>query len=248
MTLAARLAGTRSVVFLTGAGISAESGLPTFRDAMTGLWARFRPEELATPEAFRSQPEVVWQWYRWRREQAAQARPNPGHKALAALQRRLPDALIVTQNVDGLHQRAGSHHVIELHGSLGRDRCSDAGCEVQTPGHDTLTPPGCPLCGAPLRPAVVWFGEALPADALRHAQERAAGCGVFFSIGTSSQVYPAAELAEIASRAGAAIVEINPSATPLTPLADFVFNAPGGTVLPDLLRSYERLTQTGVTL
>jgi len=172
MTLAARLAGTRSVVFLTGAGISAESGLPTFRDAMTGLWARFRPEELATPEAFRSQPEVVWQWYRWRREQAAQARPNPGHKALAALQRRLPDALIVTQNVDGLHQRAGSHHVIELHGSLGRDRCSDAGCEVQTPGHDTLTPPGCPLCGAPLRPAVVWFGEALPADALRHAQER----------------------------------------------------------------------------
>ena len=224
--LAARLPEARSVVFLTGAGISAESGLATFRDAMTGIWSRYRPEDLATPEAFERQPEVVWDWYRWRRRQAAQAQPNPGHLALARLQALLDDTLMVTQNVDGLHQRAGSQDVIELHGSLLRDRCSRAGCGVELPCQDVPSPPACPECGDSLRPAVIWFGELLPEDTLLTAREAAGRSDLFFSVGTSSQVYPAAELALIAARAGAALVEINPSTTALTAHADFVIHAP----------------------
>lgn len=246
--LAARLPAARSVLVLTGAGISAESGLPTFRDAMSGMWSRFRPEDLATPEAFRHQPELVWRWYRWRRQLAAQAQPNPGHRALARLQPLLREVLIVTQNVDGLHQRAGSRDVLELHGSLLRDRCSGSGCTWVMACRDVPEPPICPVCGEKMRPAVIWFGEPLPEDALLRANEFAGQCDLCFSIGTSSQVYPAAEIAMIAARAGADIVEINPSATPLTPYAEFVINGPSGEMLPDLLRHHERITQSGVTL
>lgn len=247
-SLAARLCAARSVLILTGAGVSAESGLATFRDAMTGMWSRFRPEDLATPDAFRRQPELVWQWYRWRRQQAAQAQPNAGHRALARLQSLLHEVLIVTQNVDGLHQRAGSRGVLELHGSLLRDRCSGSGCSVELPCRDAPEPPSCPECGEMMRPAVVWFGESLPENTLLRAYDYASQCDLCFSIGTSSQVFPAAQIAMIAVRAGAGIVEINPSVTPLTPHAEFVINGPSGEVLPGLLRHHERITQSGVIL
>ncbi len=161
------------VTALTGAGISAESGVPTFRDAQTGLWAKYRPEELATTEAFRRNPRLVWDWYTWRRERVAQAHPNPGHLALAEMEKRVPQFTLVTQNVDGLHRRAGSRNVIELHGNIMRTKCFHEDIMVEAWADTGETPPSCPHCGGPLRPDVVWFGEALPAD--MHLQLRKAG-------------------------------------------------------------------------
>jgi len=203
-----RLRTARHVAVLTGAGVSAESGIPTFREALTGLWARYRPEDLATPAAFARHPEIVWQWYAWRREIVQRASPNPGHRALARLERLVPRFTLVTQNVDGLHQRAGSARVYELHGNLLRTRCSQEGVVVPR-WVEGPVPPRCPRCGAPLRPDVVWFGEVLPADALEAAWAAAAACDVFLSVGTSNLVEPAASIPWIAASQGAAVLIVN---------------------------------------
>lgn len=225
------------ITVLTGAGVSAESGVPTFRDALTGLWAKFSPEELATPEAFRRNPALVWEWYAWRRQLVARATPSAGHHALAELERRGAALTLITQNVDGLHQLAGSRRVIELHGNLARTRCFAEDVVVETWVEDGQVPPRCPRCGAGLRPDVVWFGEALPTAALEHAQAAAGTADLFLSVGTSSVVHPAAGLPLVAKRHGARLVEINPHATPLTAFADFVLRGPAGVVLPALVES-----------
>lgn len=223
------------VTVLTGAGVSAESGIPTFREAQTGLWARYDPAELATPAAFRRQPRLVWEWYAWRRQLCAQKRPNPGHLALARLEQIIPHFVLITQNVDGLHQQAGNRAPIELHGNLSRAVCFDQRHPAASWDEQGDLPPRCPRCGSLLRPDVVWFGEPLPAPALSAAVAAAEACQLFFSVGTSAQVYPAAELPYLARRAGAVVVEINPQPTPLTPLADYVLAAPSGLALPALL-------------
>ncbi|MDQ2694955.1 MAG: NAD-dependent deacylase [Pseudomonadota bacterium] len=230
------LRGARRVAVLTGAGISAESGVPTFRDAQTGLWARYRPEDLATPEAFRRDPRLVWDWYAWRRSVIDGVEPNAGHRALAELERRVPGFTLITQNVDGLHRRAGSQRVLELHGNIFRTKCFAEDTAVDAWEDTGATPPRCPRCGGPLRPDVVWFGEGLPAAVLAAAEAAAADCQVFFSIGTSTQVYPAAGMPFIALDRGAAVIEINPQPTPLTPLAHASLRGAAGAVVPALLR------------
>jgi NAD-dependent deacetylase len=236
-SLAATLRNARSVAVLTGSGISAESGVPTFRDAQTGLWARYAPEELATPEAFERDPRLVWEWYTWRRELVEKAAPNPGHEALAELERRVPSFNLITQNVDGLHRRAGSQNVIELHGNIRRSKCSREELVVEPREDDTDVPPSCPHCGAALRPDVVWFGEALPIEAFAQASEAARSCDLFFSVGTSSLVQPAASLPFEALRAGAVLVEVNPSDTPLTRHAHYALRGRAGEVLPALVKT-----------
>jgi NAD-dependent deacetylase len=225
------------VAVLTGAGTSAESGVPTFRDAQTGLWARYDPQELATPEAFRKDPKLVWDWYRWRRDLVQAAHPNPGHYALAKIAGLVPELALITQNVDGLHQKAGSPEVIELHGNILRTRCSREDCLVESWQENDQALPICPKCGAYLRPDVVWFGENLPHQALEDAWLAACTCQVFLSIGTSSLVEPAASLPGLAQGYGALVVEINPNLTPLTPHADFILPAPSGVALPALLEA-----------
>jgi NAD-dependent deacetylase len=233
---ATALRAARHVCVLTGAGISAESGIPTFRDALTGLWAKFNPEELATPEAFARNPGLIWGWYEFRRELVRKAEPNPGHWALAELEQRLPRLTLVTQNVDGLHQRAGSRSVHEYHGNILRDRCTVEQLIAERAA--APSPQGIPLCsacGGLLRPDVVWFGEAIPAGPMRAAAEAAADCDVFLSIGTSSLVYPAAGLAETALRNDATVIEVNPNRTDLSPMAKVVLAGPSGRLLPRLL-------------
>ena len=227
------LRGARSVVALTGSGISAESGVPTFRDAQTGLWARYDPRQLATPEAFMRDPDLVWKWYRWRRKLVGGAGPNAGHYALAELEKMVPNFTLATQNVDGLHQRAGSENVLELHGNIMRTICSAERLEVEPPDDEAL--PLCPNCGAPLRPDVVWFGEMLPEGAMEAASAASRNCDVFLSVGTSSLVYPAAALPHEALAAGAVLVEINPEATPLSTRADHTLSVKAGEALPALL-------------
>ena len=233
--LISTLRSSSRTVVLTGSGISAESGVPTFREAQTGLWERFDPQELATPEAFERDPGLVWDWYAWRRKLVAQAAPNPGHLALAEMQDLGQHFTLVTQNVDGLHQQAGSRDVIELHGNLRRTRCSVEDVEVEE-CEDSGSPPVCPSCGAPLRPDVVWFGEMLPPGALDAASKAASDADLFLSVGTSSLVYPAAELPYEALESGATLVEINPGHTPLTPHADYALRGSAGNVLPRLIR------------
>ncbi|HRV95922.1 MAG TPA: NAD-dependent deacylase, partial [Anaerolineae bacterium] len=182
------------VAVLTGAGVSAESNIPTFRDAQTGLWAKYSPEELATPQAFRRNPQLVWDWYAWRRELVSRADPNPGHFALVELAGLVPKLTLITQNVDGLHQRAGSDDVIELHGSITRIVCSSDRRVAETWSEAGETPPRCPDCDSYLRPDVVWFGEALPTQALHRAFQAAETCDLFLSVGTSALVHPAASL------------------------------------------------------
>jgi len=237
--LADALGAARYVAALTGAGISAESGLATFREAQTGLWARFDPRELATPSAFAKNPKLVWEWYAWRREQAAAAEPNAGHRALAELERRLPRFLLITQNVDGLHQRAGSRNLVELHGNIGRVKCSREGTIVERWDAPRDSVPRCASCGALLRPDVVWFEETLPADALAQAEAAARECDMLLVIGTSAEVYPAAALPASARASGATVVEINPHATPLSARVDYALRGPSGAVLPALLASLE---------
>ncbi len=229
------LRSARRVAVLTGAGISAESGIPTFRDAMTGLWARFRPEDLATADAFRRDPTLVWDWYEWRRELVAAARPNAGHFAVTALQRRLPACTVITQNVDGLHQDAGTRDVIELHGNIHRSKCLAENRVVSDWPATDQRPPRCPKCGAPLRPDVVWFGESLPAGELAAAETAAGDCDLMISIGTSAVVYPAAALPETALAAGANVLEINRDPTPLSELATWTLRGAAGDLLPALV-------------
>lgn len=220
---------------LTGAGVSAESGIPTFRDAQTGLWSRFRPEELATPEAFARDPRLVWEWYEWRRGLVAGAAPNPAHRALARVQAIVPGFTLVTQNVDGLHARAGSTDVIELHGNIHRNRCFAEGVPIADWAPADTPPPRCPRCGGPLRPDVVWFGEPLPAEGLARADAAARDCDVFMSVGTSAAVYPAAQLPLTALAAGACVIEVNRDPTPLSAAATFALHGQAGEILPRLV-------------
>jgi NAD-dependent deacetylase len=229
----------RHVCVLTGAGISAESGVPTFREAQTGLWSKYDPLDLATPEAFLRQPELVWRWYRWRRELVANAEPNAGHTALANLAELVPRFTLVTQNVDGLHQRAGSKDPIEFHGNLFVDRCFAEDCVVECEPDTEI--PMCPGCGSPARPGVVWFGESIPEHALNESFAAAAECDVFLSIGTSSLVYPAAGLAGIARESGAIVAEINPNPTEMSSNFNISIAATAGAVLPELVESLNAL-------
>lgn len=223
------------VAALTGAGVSQESGLRTFRDAQTGLWAQYKPADLASPEAFRRDPKLVWDWYAWRREALKGVRPNPGHYALAEMARRVPEFTLITQNVDGLHAMAGSPHVIELHGNIQRVRCAECGAFATDWPEDGEEVPRCPVCGGMLRPHVVWFGEALPRPELEAAVAAARGCEIFLSIGTSGVVQPAASLAYGARNRGAALVEVNAEPTPLTPKVDFSLQGKSGEILPALV-------------
>lgn len=233
---------TNNIAVLTGAGVSAESGLQTFRDSNSKnsngkpLWSQYRPEDLATPEAFERNPELVWEFYAMRRLKAGEVKPNPGHIAVAEMGRRFPNFTLITQNVDGLHQQAGSEGVIELHGNITRIKCSH-GCGVLTDWEDMPgRVPSCPKCGAKLRPDVVWFGEMLPRKELETAMEAARKCGVFFSIGTSGLVQPAASLALLAREHGATIVEVNTEETPLTGSTDYFLQGKSGIILPELVK------------
>lgn len=237
--LRCRLREAGPVMVLTGAGVSAESGLATFRGA-GGLWEGRDPMELATPQAFRRDPELVWRFYDWRRRQAAAASPNPAHRALAALESVRGESLLVTQNVDGLHERSGSRRIVRLHGTLWRLRCTSDGREFEDQRADLgVLPPRCE-CGALLRPAVVWFGEPLPEEAFSIAEHAARAARLMLVVGTSSMVYPAAALPRLARSAGAYVVEINPEPTPLAAEADEWLAGPAGRVLPALLSIMER--------
>jgi len=227
----------RQIAVLTGAGMSAESGVPTFRDAQSSLWAQFNPGELATEAAFRAHPQRVWDWYAHRRAQIAQVEPNAGHRALAAFDIRHPGRLtLITQNVDGLHQRAGSTGAIALHGSLLEDQWLDVPRDCcRTEGVEAGHPPRCATCGNLRRPAVVWFGEMLPSGALDAAQQAVARCDLMLVIGTSGLVYPAAGLAHAARGAGSKVVVINPEPTDLDPVAALCLRERAAQCLPPLL-------------
>ena len=212
--------------------------MPTFREAQTGLWEKYDPLELATPEAFAHDPELVWRWYRWRRELVAGAEPNAGHRALAELQSLVPRLTLVTQNVDGMHQRAGSRDVIEFHGNLFSNRCYADGRIFEADVDDEI--PRCPDCGDHLRPGVVWFGEAIPEDALHASFAAAADCDVFMSIGTSSLVYPAAGLADVAQESGAVTIEVNPNPTGQSDSYTASLRGNAGVILPKLVESLAR--------
>lgn len=233
----------RHVVVFTGAGVSAESGIPTFRDSLTGLWERFDAMSLATPAAFQTDPELVWGWYEWRRMKVLQAQPNAGHRAIAALEGRVPRLTLITQNVDDLHERAGSPEVIHLHGSLHAPRCFDCGKAPETPlgapnepeGGRRLPPPCCKACGGPLRPGVVWFGENLPTAALNAAFDAAEACDLLISVGTSGMVYPAAEVPALAWRSGAIVVHVNPQPQASHQEREYSLAGPAGEQLPQLV-------------
>jgi NAD-dependent deacetylase len=230
----------RAVVVLTGAGVSAESGIPTFRDAMDGLWSKFDPHELASPEGFARDPETVTRWYDWRREKCGAAKPNPAHLALARLENHLAAQqrafTLLTQNVDRLHQAAGSVNVVELHGTIWVWRCTRCGIEREERGGAfTEFPPRC-ACGGPRRPAVVWFGEMLPEDAMQMAGDALEACDLFFSIGTSAVVEPAASFIHHARRHGAKTVEINREPTPITPVVDWSLLGKAGEMLPEVVK------------
>jgi len=239
------------IAVLTGAGVSKESGVPTFRDAMDGLWAKYNPEELATPQAFKANPKLVWDWYEFRRELVDVAKPNPGHFALADLHEYNAGMVIITQNVDDLHEQAGSRKVIHLHGNIAENKCFD-NCQ----GVPTLIdvesfewdrengPPSCPHCGAHVRPNVVWFREVLPEDNLTLAYSVSLQCDLMIVIGTSGLVSPASSLPRVAKESPdnpATILEINPDYSMITRLADIKLEAPSGEVLPKVVAEVAKL-------
>lgn len=240
--LLTRLRPAKTVTVLTGAGVSAASGVPTFRGP-EGLWRSFRPEELATPDAFRRNPALVWEWYDWRRQRVAACRPNRAHEALAAWAARQPGLTVITQNVDGLHERAGLADVIRLHGSLWElscwSRCREAPASWRNDQVPLAPiPPPCPWCHGLARPAVVWFGEALDPQQIARA-EAATHCDVFMVVGTSSVVYPAAGFLDVARAQGAFTVEINPDETPVTSRVDVALRASAEAVLDTLVASLQ---------
>jgi NAD-dependent deacetylase len=214
-----RLHGASRVAVLTGAGISAESGIPTFRDTQTGLWAQYNPEDLASPQAYAKDAKLVWDWYAWRFEMCANATPNAAHEKLAKFEQRTPEFLLVTQNVDGLHVRAGSERMVQLHGNIMQARCESCGSRFELKENFEI-PPKCPSCNARARPNVVWFGEQLPRRELERAQLAFQNCEVALVIGTSGVVEPAASLGRIAKNRGAYLIELNPLETPLSSFAD----------------------------
>ena len=243
--LSVALQKAKHVVVFTGAGVSAESGIATFRDALTGLWERFNAEDLATPDAFRKDEELVWGWYEWRRMRVLRSLPNPAHLAIAALARHLPTFTVVTQNVDDLHERAGSVGVLHLHGNLHCPRCSicgqahilPPGIPEEPDGGRRLCPPRCQHCSGSVRPGVVWFGEDLPAGALDRAFAAARECDVLFAIGTSGLVQPAAGIPSLAKRARAKVVQVNPLGTQLDSVCTWSLRGAAGVVMPNLLQA-----------
>lgn len=233
-TVRAWIIESRRMAVLTGAGISAESGVPTFRGS-GGLWRSFRAEDLATPEAFRRDPRLVWEWYDWRRGMVAQTRPNPGHLALAEMEKITPDFTLITQNVDGLHDLAGSGRPLKLHGDIWETRCT--ACDSHGVNREvplSRIPPVCE-CGALLRPSIVWFGEALPSDVLERAWSASEQADLFLVVGTSALVQPAASLPLVAHRAGARVVEINLEPTAISTQVDISLMGRSGELLPQLI-------------
>jgi len=222
-----------SVVVITGSGISAESGVPTFRGE-EGLWKNFRAEELATPQAFHSDPRLVWEWYDWRRSLIGKAKPNPAHEVIAQMEEHYPSFLLITQNVDGLHRKAGSKKLVEIHGNIWQVRCTADSKEYfnyDVP-IDSL-PPKCE-CGALLRPSVVWFGESLPVNALNKALEHIQDCDVLLTVGTSGVVHPVAAFPGMAKSYGAKVIELNMEETPISQIADLTLLGKAGEILPEI--------------
>ncbi len=236
------LAAARTVLVFTGAGVSRESGIATFRDPEDGVWAEYDPMVMATLDGFLGDPELVWRWYRHRFGIVASARPNPGHEAIAALESLVPQVVVATQNVDGLHQAAGSSDVIELHGTMRTLKCL-GGEHTGYPSADLLggggaagvAPPRCPECGELLRPNVVWFGEPLPGDAWRRARYLASACDVLLMVGTSAVVQPAALLPMLALEAGATVIDVNPEPDAVSRQLKHFLRGPAGEVLPALV-------------
>lgn len=234
---ASLLANAQAIAVLTGAGVSAESGVSTFRAAQSGLWSNFDPLQLASPEGFATDPGLVWRWYMQRLATVEAATPNPGHLALAELERLARGFILITQNVDDLHERAGNSHTLHLHGHITRFFCN----ACQTPytlrpdDRSAPMPPVCKFCTGYIRPGVVWFGEMLPEREMRAAWQAADTCDLFLVIGTSGVVYPASQLPVRARRHGAPIIEINPEPSELSPLADICLRGPSGMVLPQLV-------------
>lgn len=242
----------QKIAVLTGAGVSKESGVPTFRDALEGLWAKYNPEELATPFAFKKNPKLVWDWYQFRRELVGKAKPNPGHFALAEIQKRYPHTVIITQNVDDLHEQAGNHDVIHLHGNIAENKCFDH-CQGDPTIIDLKSlewdeeagPPACPHCGAHVRPNVVWYHEMLPEAAINRAYAISTACDVMIVVGTSGLVTPAATLPQIAKNSTdipAQIIEVNPDYSMITRFADIKLEAPSGEILPQVIEALDNLT------
>jgi NAD-dependent deacetylase len=243
-TLVEVICQAKHVVVSTGAGISAESGIPTFR-GKEGLWKKYRAEELATPTAFAQNPELVWEFYEWRRGIISEKEPNPGHKVIARWENVFPAFSLITQNIDGLHKKAGSKDILELHGNIWKLRCTEEGTiaeNYETPLKEV--PPRCPECGALLRPHVVWFGESLSPTVLQKAFQLSTECDVMFVVGTSALVQPAASLPLSAAETGAKIVEVNPDPTPLTPYADFSFRGKAGEILPLINKDLKKALKT----
>jgi NAD-dependent deacetylase len=227
----------RSICVLTGAGISAESGVPTFRGA-EGLWKKFRPEELANFDAFIRNPQLVWEWYSYRRQLIETVTPNQGHIALARIEQGVDDFTLVTQNVDNLHRRAGSKRILELHGNIMQSYCIECGAKEDHPdfsGENKI--PRCKICGGLVRPAVVWFGEMLPRDVFEEAEQAAKRCSLFMCVGTSAIVYPAASLPMIAKQAGAYTIEVNIERTEQSRIFDESLVGKAGDILPSIADS-----------
>lgn len=243
---AAIIRASRNITVLTGAGVSRESGIPTFRDALEGLWARFNPQELATSFAFMANPKLVWDFYEYRRDIMRDKTPNPGHFALAALERRYPSLVVITQNIDDLHEQGGSRAVIHLHGRIAGNKCF-YNCQGDPTMVDVSLlkwdqengPPACPHCGRWVRPDVVWFGEMLPPAALESAAEALQRSSLILVIGTSGLVTPAADMPFAVKRLGGKVIEINPDDTPISDIADLKLSGPSGEILPQIVRALD---------
>jgi NAD-dependent deacetylase len=239
------LRNARHIAVFTGAGVSAESGIPTFRDAQTGLWEKFDAAKLASPSAYRNDKALVWGWYEWRRMKVLKAAPNPAHHAIVALAEHVEKLKVITQNVDDLHERAGSAGVIHLHGSLHKPRCFtcarpyEFSSEIpEEPEYGRrLEPPRCAHCGGGIRPGVVWFGEQLPEADWQRAEIVVHQCDVLISIGTSSMVWPAAQLPKYAAGRSAKVIQINQDATELDKVAHFNLRGKAGDIMPRLVEA-----------
>lgn len=244
---AARLIGqAKAIACLTGAGVSAESGVATFRDAQSGHWAHFDPQQLASQEGFAADPGLVWRWYMDRLLGVTQkAQPNPGHIALAEIERKTERFTLITQNVDNLHERAGSQNVIHLHGEITRFHCNQCGHQhtLRTEEQHVEMPPTCTVCAGPVRPSVVWFGENLPANSMDAAWRAAQECELMLVVGTSGVVYPAAQLPYVAHESGATVIDVNPEPSAISRMATLYLQGPSGVLLPQVV---QKIGQAGI--